>query len=316
MPLISIEHPEFMPRSEVLKAQTWCRRSPLPHPISRLGLLGEDNVPRDYALFALVVIIEIIGIGLITRSMPQSTALGLIAVALLLDLFFAFWHHRQLCPRILEVKQYIADIENPKNAKAVADGYTDKISRRNAIGMIPTIFLVVLTVIKIYFYYKVGGGRVSTQLLAMSVLYIGTCIVHLRITGYVLSHFWASGWFSLWGFSKDLSRYKSNPMNEDYLAIKRSYPQKIHGDAALKIALTKVPNPEEGLPFGKHRSHEIIFKIENEKWHLYLRPLGVIYDDDIIGLMNLFAESELSPAAQTEVAKAALFHQAHIIIGA
>ncbi|MBC3875125.1 hypothetical protein [Undibacterium flavidum] len=317
MPLISIEYPEFMPRQEVLKAQTWCRRSPLPHPIGRLGLLGEDHVGRDYALFSAVLIAEFVGMFLITRYMPTSVAVGLAFGALMLDLVFAFWHHRQTCPRILEVKEYVADIEvsDDRAPTAVSGGYAERISRRNAIGIIPTIVLVLITVLKVFAYYRIGGQKIDSSLFAMTIVYVATCIVHLYITGYVLAHLWASGWFGIWGFSKDLSRYKSNSKDTRYLASARSFPQKISGDAALRIALKKVPAPKSEETFAQHRAHKIIFnREENGSWALYLKPLGAIYDQDIVGLMNIFSQSEYASAAQTEVAKAALFIQSHRII--
>ena len=316
MSLISIEYPEFMPRNEVLKAQTWCRRTPLPHPVGRLGLFGEDHVGRDYALFSLIVVAEIFGMVLITRYMSQSAAFNLAVAALILDLAFAFWHHRKTCPRILEVREYVVDLEvqDGQAPIAVAGGYAEKIKKRNAVGIIPAIFLVAIAIIKVFSYYRISGQKIDTSLLAMVLVYILTCLGHLYITGYVLAHLWASGWFGIWGYSKDISRYKSNSKDPRYLASSRSFSQKISGNAALKIALSKVPNPTEGKVFGQHREHEILFSNEDGNWRLYLKPLGAIYDQDIIGLMNIFSQSEYSSAAQTEVAKAALFIQSHRMI--
>jgi hypothetical protein len=311
--LISRAFPDFQPRLEVLQAQTWVRRSRLPNPVSQVGLLGESFVGRDYSLFIVAIAAEIAGMWAITRYMPLQIAYGLIAATVVLDLLFAIWHHRTTCPRVHSVRALVADIEVNNaggNHNAVAAGYLQKVGRLRAVSFIPAIGLVAITCGKIFFFYKVNGMRLDTTLVAMTCLYIVVCLVHLFVTGYVLAHLWASGWFGLWGYSKDLAQYKSN--SNDPRFSPKTYRQKLHGTAALGEALAtagKKTKLVEGDQLLSCRTHRLL--LGEAAASLYLEATGVLYDDDITELMNLFKRSV---DAQTEVAKAALFIQSHKII--
>jgi hypothetical protein len=307
------EFPKFQPRREVLTALSWVRREKLPFPISSYGLLGETKVGTDYAWFLIMLILEIIGMWAITRYMPLHIAVGLVALTILLDIAFAVWHHRMNCERHYKVKSYVADVEarvKKLDSTPLSAMYEQKSAKNILIGRIPTAFLIFLTLAKIFFFYRMMRAGISTQVAAVAVGYIIICIIHLRITGFVIQHAIFKGdllsFLGIrWGFSADVAKYKSNQLDSTFQA--QPYTQNIFGSVAFNIAHPTLTSGDQ--IYKEHRTHKITSNRDNSG--LVLQAHGVLYDEDIVGLINLFPQS---PEAQTEVAKAALFIQAHLLV--
>lgn len=281
---------------------TFVRRNTLGSQIQTRGLFGEYKSGRDLVMLAIAIGIEAYLAYFVWSTPRGQRVFGFYIVGvILLDFVVAFLHHAYACPRVLDVKVVVADVEaeqtvgRPDQAEAqrLREKYTRQLGTRKTIGIITAFILIAFALTKGAFMFELNASRFSPSTNAIfAAIFILTCI-HLFFTGYAIRYLIACGYMGLWGFSRDLARYASGDEKiKGEVTVSEFRRKKLEASVFAKLSSLPVQVREHRI--------ELIDGVP------MLCAFGLLYNEDIEALMQKFEEQQ----TKSEIAVKALYLQA------
>ena len=282
---------------------TYVRREDIGSLVQSHGLFGEYFTERDLFLFAIAIGLEIwIGSFIAQRVGWNATllyALGIIA----LDFVAAFYHQKFQCPRVLDVRKTVANIEadrksglpDPQEGARLRDKYSREISKRHLLSHICGSLLVAFAIAKAYYVYEANRSQINNAWATQAGLIFVVTIIHLFFTGYAIRFIIANGYGGLWGFSKDHAQYTGNNANSIGSLQSKVRPIKLDPSAFSSTTTTGT--------LAQVREHKIVAN----NGEIELQALGILYNVDIRDFMHLFNDQK----SKTEIAMKGLYLQSH-----
>jgi hypothetical protein len=301
--LIDRSNPKFEPSADVLSAMTYVRRKELGSLVHTHGLFGEYKAERDLLLFAIVIGLEIYLGSFIAQRVGINSTLFYALFIIFLDFVFAFYHQKYHCPRVLDVRKTVVDIEverrankpDPQETARLRDQYSRAISKDRTIGFLCSAALIAFAFAKAYFAYEANRSKINDVWGTQAGIIAAIAIVHLFFSGYAMRYIIANGYWGLWGFSKDHAKYSGR--NANAIVGLQAKARMIELDFS---AFENLKGP--GV-IAQVREHSIV----NLGSEIQLQTLGVLYNDDIQELMHIFQPQK----TKTEIAMKGLYMQSY-----
>ncbi len=301
--LIDRSNPKFEPSADVLSAMTYVRRKELGSLVHTHGLFGEYKAERDLLLFAIAIGLELYLGSFVAQRVGINATLFYALSIIFLDFVFAFYHQKFHCPRVLDVRKTVVDIEaerrankpDPQEAARLRDQYSRAISKARTVGFFCSAVLIAFAVAKAYFAYEANRSQINNVWATQAGIIAGVTIIHLFFSGYAMRYIIANGYWGLWGFSKDHAKYSGS--NANAIGALQAKPRKI------KLDLSAFDGNQKTGVIAQVREHKIV----NVSGDIELQTLGVLYNDDIQDLMNIFEVQK----TKTEIAMKGLYMQSH-----
>lgn len=263
---------QFEPSPQTREAMLYVRkRQILIAGIKHPGLFGIHNFAPDSVLFLVVLILEGVGLYSFYNALEQSdtsifTAIMATGAMFLIDLLFAFYHHRfnTGINAKLEIDSILKNRQANSGANAGSLHNLDAVkSRKNKAFIFSTLLIVVAAAkFAIFYFLNEGNGEVEYGVVAfMALAYLVAAIIHIKVTGYWVHAIWAD-----WLHKRDENTFKSSG-GKQCKAMERP------------IELDRFSEFSQPLSVG---SHSVVTKIDPSGNNQYfLNVVGLITDKEI-----------------------------------